>query len=93
MRLDILSDPICPWCMIGKRLLDEALAGRPDHPFQIEWHPFQLNPGMPAEGMDRRAYLRHVHLQQLGVGVPADAGNRLIGINNSAPLQHHVSLE
>jgi len=43
--------------MIGKRLLDDALAGRPDHPFQIEWHPFQLNPGMPAEGMDRRAYL------------------------------------
>ncbi|MEM6887296.1 MAG: DsbA family oxidoreductase [Pseudomonadota bacterium] len=56
-KLDILSDPICPWCYIGKSNLDRALADHPDHPFAIEWHPFQLNPEMPAEGMDRRAYL------------------------------------
>ncbi len=57
IKLDIISDPICPWCYIGKTLLDQALAQRPDHPFEIEWHPFQLNPDMPAEGMDRREYL------------------------------------
>ena len=57
MKLDILSDPICPWCFIGKTHLDVVLAERPDHPFEIEWHPFQLNPDMPPEGMDRRAYL------------------------------------
>ncbi|MFD1158850.1 DsbA family oxidoreductase [Roseovarius aestuarii] len=57
IKLDIISDPICPWCYIGKTLLDQALAQRPDHPFQIEWHPFQLNPDMPPDGMDRRAYL------------------------------------
>ncbi|AWZ22138.1 DSBA-like thioredoxin family protein [Roseovarius sp. EC-HK134] len=57
VKLDIISDPICPWCYIGKTLLDQALAQRPDHPFEIEWHPFQLNPDMPAEGMDRRDYL------------------------------------
>ncbi|NRB01326.1 MAG: DsbA family oxidoreductase [Rhodobacteraceae bacterium] len=57
IKLDILSDPICPWCMIGKANLDKALAEVPDHPFTIEWHPFQLNPDMPAEGMDRREYL------------------------------------
>ncbi|MEO0829290.1 MAG: DsbA family oxidoreductase [Pseudomonadota bacterium] len=57
IKLDILSDPICPWCLIGKTQLDRALAERPDHPFVIEWHPFQLNPEMPPEGMDRRAYL------------------------------------
>ncbi len=57
IKLDIVSDPICPWCYIGKTLLDQALAERPEHPFKIEWHPFQLNPEMPAEGMDRRAYL------------------------------------
>ena len=57
VKLDILSDPICPWCYIGKTNLDKALAELPDHPFVIEWHPFQLNPDMPAEGMDRRAYL------------------------------------
>lgn len=57
IRLDIFSDPICPWCYIGKALLDRALESRPAHPFSVEWHPFQLNPGMPAEGMDRRTYL------------------------------------
>ena len=57
VKLDILSDPICPWCYIGKTHLDRALAEEPDHPFLIEWHPFQLNPDMPPEGMDRRAYL------------------------------------
>ncbi|XDA96688.1 DsbA family oxidoreductase [Sulfitobacter sp. LCG007] len=57
VKLDIMSDPICPWCYIGKAHLDRALAQHPDHPFIIEWHPFQLNPDMPREGMDRRAYL------------------------------------
>ncbi|MCR9126505.1 MAG: DsbA family oxidoreductase [Rhodobacteraceae bacterium] len=57
VKLDILSDPICPWCYIGKAQLDTALARVPDHPFVIEWHPFQLNPDMPAGGMDRRSYL------------------------------------
>lgn len=57
IKLDILSDPICPWCFIGKARLDQALINHPDHPFAIEWHPFQLNPGMPAGGMDRREYL------------------------------------
>ncbi|NVK14432.1 MAG: DsbA family oxidoreductase [Rhodobacteraceae bacterium] len=57
VKLDILSDPICPWCYIGKTHLDKALAEVPDHPFVIEWHPFQLNPDMPREGMDRREYL------------------------------------
>ncbi|MGI9368768.1 MAG: DsbA family oxidoreductase [Ruegeria sp.] len=57
VKLDILSDPICPWCYIGKTHLDKALAAVPDHPFVIEWHPFQLNPEMPDDGMDRRDYL------------------------------------
>ncbi|MCZ4353606.1 DsbA family oxidoreductase [Roseovarius aestuarii] len=57
IKLDIISDPICPWCFIGKTLLDRALEQRPDHPFVIEWHPFQLNPDMPAAGMGRREYL------------------------------------
>ncbi|MEM9438260.1 MAG: DsbA family oxidoreductase [Pseudomonadota bacterium] len=57
IKLDILSDPICPWCYIGKTQLDRALADIPEHPFTIEWHPFQLNPDMPAGGMDRAEYL------------------------------------
>lgn len=57
VKLDILSDPICPWCLIGKTHLDRAMEQMPDHPFVVEWHPFQLNPDMPAGGMDRRDYL------------------------------------
>lgn len=57
IKLDILSDPICPWCLIGKTLLDRAIAERDEQLFLIEWHPFQLNPDMPANGMDRRDYL------------------------------------
>ena len=57
VKLDILSDPICPWCYIGKTHLDKDLAKLPDHAFVIEWHPFQLNPDMPDVGMDRREYL------------------------------------
>ncbi|SEM41386.1 Predicted dithiol-disulfide isomerase, DsbA family [Loktanella fryxellensis] len=57
VKLDILSDPICPWCYIGKANLFAALAQVPDHPFTLEWHPFQLNPDMPHAGADRRSYL------------------------------------
>ncbi|MEM1374787.1 MAG: DsbA family oxidoreductase [Pseudomonadota bacterium] len=57
IKLDIISDPICPWCYIGKSQLDRALEAHPDHPFTIEWHPFQLNPDMPPGGMDRAEYL------------------------------------
>ena len=57
IKLDIISDPVCPWCYIGKTELDLALAERPDHPFTFEWHPFQLNPDMPNAGMSRSEYL------------------------------------
>ncbi|MCA0204909.1 DsbA family oxidoreductase [Pararhodobacter sp.] len=57
-KLDIFSDPVCPWCYIGKARLERALEQRPDHPFIIEWHPFMLAPDMPPEGMDRREYLQ-----------------------------------
>ncbi len=57
IRLDIFSDPVCPWCYLGKANLDRALEARPDHPFRIEWHPFQLNPDMPKAGVDKREYL------------------------------------
>ena len=57
IKLDIISDPVCPWCYIGKTRLDRALQAHPEHEFLIEWHPFQLNPDMPRQGMDRREYL------------------------------------
>ncbi len=58
MRIDIISDTICPWCFIGKRRFERALSGRPGlGALEIIWRPFQLNPDMPAQGMERRAYL------------------------------------
>ncbi|HUH85096.1 MAG TPA: DsbA family oxidoreductase [Stellaceae bacterium] len=57
MRVDIVSDVICPWCYIGKRRLETALALRPEVSIDTNWRPFQLNPDMPAGGIDRRAYL------------------------------------
>lgn len=57
VRLDIISDPICPWCYIGKANLDRAIADSGHNPFEIEWRVFQLNPDMPPEGQDRKTYL------------------------------------
>ena len=57
ISIDLFSDPICPWCYIGKRRLEEALAIRPDIRVEIEWHGFQLNPMMPHDGMNRSDYL------------------------------------
>ena len=61
--VDVVSDVVCPWCYIGKRRLEAAIAqlreANPDLPFEIRWHPFQLNPDLPAEGVDRKAYLEH----------------------------------
>lgn len=54
----IHSDVICPWCWIGKRRLEQALAAFPVGTATVSWHPFQLNPGMPSEGMPRAEYRR-----------------------------------
>jgi len=58
MHIDIVSDVICPWCFIGKRRFERALAELPAGALEVGWRPFQLNPDMPREGMDRADYLR-----------------------------------
>lgn len=55
-RIDIVSDAICPWCWVGKRNLEAALALLEGERFEIHWRPFQLNPDMPPEGVERAAY-------------------------------------
>ena len=57
MEIEIYSDVVCPWCLIGKRRLERALAQRPELDLNIRWRAFQLNPDMPSAGMDRQAYL------------------------------------
>jgi predicted DsbA family dithiol-disulfide isomerase len=56
--IDIVSDVVCPWCYIGKRRLEAALAARAGPAPAVRWLPFQLNPDIPAGGIDRRAYLK-----------------------------------
>lgn len=63
ITIDVISDVVCPWCFIGKRQLEQALTTLADkNPGQpapeVRWHPFQLNPDMPAEGMSRADYLK-----------------------------------
>ncbi len=59
--VDVVSDVVCPWCYIGKRRLEAALArlaeAHPELPVQVRWHPFQLNPDLPAAGISRQSYV------------------------------------
>jgi len=61
LTVDVVSDVVCPWCFIGKRRLEAALSrlreAEPDLPVEVRWHPFQLNPDLPREGIDRQHYV------------------------------------
>jgi predicted DsbA family dithiol-disulfide isomerase len=57
LTIDIVSDVVCPWCYIGKRNLEAALATVPAGEVEIRWRPYQLDPTIPPEGIARRAYL------------------------------------
>jgi len=57
MRIDIYSDTICPWCYLGKRRFDLAVAARPQYEPVIVWRPFELNPDVPVEGVDRETFM------------------------------------
>ncbi len=109
IRLDIFSDPVCPWCYLGKANLDRALEAHPDHPFAIEWHPFQLNPDMAAAGVDKREYLlarfggaaglEQIHQRfrdiaaENGVTMDPDTPQRIPNTLNAHRLIHWAGLE
>jgi len=57
ISVDVVSDVICPWCFLGKRRLDKAIALLEDITVEVNWRPFFLDPTIPAEGMSRRTYL------------------------------------
>lgn len=59
VRVDVVSDVMCPWCYIGKRRLEQAIALNDDITVEVQWRPFQLDPTLPAEGRDRREYLEN----------------------------------
>jgi len=61
LPIDVLSDVVCPWCFVGKRRLEAALSRlastQPGFRPVVNWHPFELNPDLPREGIERRAYM------------------------------------
>jgi predicted DsbA family dithiol-disulfide isomerase len=57
LNIDVVSDVVCPWCYLGKKRLERALAGQPGEPIEVHWRPYQLDPSIPAQGLERRAYM------------------------------------
>ena len=57
LQIDIVSDVVCPWCYIGKKRIENALALAPEVPVTVRWRPFFLNPWVPVEGISRDQYL------------------------------------
>ena len=108
IQLDIFSDPVCPWCYLGKANLDRARADHPDT-FTVVWHPFQLNLEMPPEGVDKTEYLTarmggterlvqvHQHFRdmaaQAGVAMDPDKPKRIPNTLNAHRLIHWAGVE
>jgi len=57
VRVDVVSDVVCPWCFIGKKRLEQAIAVTPDIPVEVHYHPYFLNDWIPPEGLSREQYL------------------------------------
>ena len=84
MNIEVVSDVVCPWCYVGKRRLEAALAQSDDAVVAVRWRPFQLDPTIPSQGLDRRAYMRakfrddarlaevHARLRAVGAEVGID---------------------
>ncbi len=103
ITIDIVSDVACPWCYVGKRRLEAALDQWKGAPVKIEWHPYQLDPNMPKEGLTRDTYLVNKfgnldkvkgmtdHLTNVGqeVGINFDFGPNWLAVNT---LQLHQLL-
>ena len=58
LTIDVVSDVVCPWCYLGKKRLERAIAAQPE-PIAVNWRPYQLDPTIPAEGLERSSYMRN----------------------------------
>lgn len=88
--MDVWSDTVCPWCWLGKRRFEAALRARADLDVVVRWHPFELNPDLPAEGADRREYL------QKKFGDPdrfRDAQQRLVELGSAAGIEYRFGAQ
>ena len=88
VSVDVISDVVCPWCYVGQKRLDKAIALTGGIDVRVRWRPFQLDPSIPADGLDRKAYMLarlgseeklrgiHARLESLGAaeGIAFDFG-------------------
>jgi len=81
VELDVVSDIVCPWCWLGKRRLDAAIAALPDIDVDVRWRPFQLDPNVPNGGQDYGAYMR------AKFGVPNTSGG---GSDRFTSMRDHL---
>jgi predicted DsbA family dithiol-disulfide isomerase len=100
--VDVVSDVVCPWCFIGQRRLDSALAAIPEIPVEVRWRPFQLDATIPQQGQDRKEYmlakfgsddkLREIHarLEQLGAAEGIDFDFEAIEVSPNTLDAHRL---
>lgn len=86
LHIDAFSDVACPWCYLGKRRLERALAARPDVTAEIVWHPFQLDPSLPREGVPYKETLA----RKFGGGARLEAAWRRIAEMGEAVGIHYA---
>jgi len=105
ITIDVVSDIACPWCYVGKRRLEAALKQWKGAPIEVNWHPYQLDPTMRAEGMDRNTYLTNKfgsidnvqemidRLSEVGktVGIEFDFGDNWLAVN-TLPLHQLLNV-
>jgi predicted DsbA family dithiol-disulfide isomerase len=102
LTIDVVSDVVCPWCYLGQKRLDNAIAAVPDVDVSVTWRPFQLDPTIPPQGMDRKAYMRakfgdearladaHARLEALGRDVGIDYAFDAITVSPNTLDAHRV---
>jgi predicted DsbA family dithiol-disulfide isomerase len=100
--IDVVSDVVCPWCYLGQKRLDKAIAAVPDVDISVSWRPFQLDPTIPPEGMDRKAYMKakfgdearlrdaHARLEALGKAEGIDYAFDAITVSPNTLDAHRV---
>jgi predicted DsbA family dithiol-disulfide isomerase len=107
VRIEVISDVVCPWCLIGKRRLERALEllrqASPQAEVEVIWRPFQLNPELPLEGIERSEYLArkfgsraqdiYGRVTAVGRSVGIDfAFERIVRQPNTAPAHQLIAL-
>ncbi len=102
LTIDVVSDVVCPWCYLGQKRLDNAIAAVPDVDVSVNWRPFQLDATIPPEGMDRKAYMKakfgdearlrdaHARLEALGKAEGIDYAFDAITVSPNTLDAHRV---